>query len=103
MFSNVTFVSRLFALVKATKAIVWLGSYGAESAKPVKIFSNLTWVADLSRGKPGQKAGLVNRIFNYEKQRVEYSGIRDALIASQEYPVELAQAFVSLLVQHRDA
>ena len=74
--------------------VVWLGAYGAESKKPVKIFSPVTWIANLK--KPLDKNNTYESLCTTVDGK--HTGKSKALKSSQHYPQQfgdkVAEEFV---------
>ena len=79
----------------ATYDITWLGAYGAFSPMCLKFYASCLWVSDLYRPKPAKH--LDRQLAVRKGKRV--TGKRNALKASQVYPVLLGQVVGELFAQ----
>jgi hypothetical protein len=63
--------------------VVWLGAYGAESKKPIKIFSPVTWIANLK--KPLDRNHVFQSLCTTDING-KHTGKSKELKSSQHYP-----------------
>ena len=68
--------------LKWNYVVVWLGAYGAESKKPIKIFAPVTWIENLKKKIP-QKQQFVKLCTSKDGK---HTGKSAALKNSQHYP-----------------
>ena len=71
----------------------YLGSFGAQSVKPLSLYSTWSSIAALECSKPVCESGLVTRDYNGG-----FTGRREELLKSQEYTSAFGRHVAQLLV-----
>ena len=83
-------------LLKVYRVFVWMGSFGADSAKPSILYTNCPWIADLSKmGKWVTMSSLSLVTRNEVNGKMNVYGNKD-LKGSQAYPPGFGKALVRL-------
>ena len=87
------FVARLFEVLELQRTSTYLGAFGAETAKPLKLFHCLSWLHALKRARPSGMPQLAI------KHKSGHTGRKKEMRDSQAYPAgfgwAIAEGFVS--------
>ena len=78
---------------KAMTFKTYLGSFGAQSVKPLSLYSTWSGIAELECAKPVCESSLVTRDYNGG-----FTGRREELLKSQEYTPAFGRRVAQLLV-----
>ena len=76
--------------------VVWLGAYGAESKKPIKVFAPTRWIANLK--KPLDKKKTFERLCTTVDGK--HTGKSKELKNSQHYPQEFGETIADVFARN---
>ena len=86
--------TRLMERAAYSTVTTFLGAFGATSLKPTKFYSGAPWVGNLKRKKVATAAvqQLAKRTKDARTGKVQVTGLKTSLSASENYPIGLGRA-----------
>lgn len=92
---SVPFLNTVFEVTAAVHVVTWLGAFGAPSPKPLALRGSPAWLGAVIRRRPSKGVCPI-RLCRRKGKKV--TGNRQALSASQAYPLDFGIAIADCLV-----
>ena len=68
--------------------MIWMGSYGAISAKPIKMYTTVAWMKSLQRKRAASKESPRGHFFRYNGKRF--------MLKESHHPKQVGEACVAI-------